>query len=498
MQICRELAGFSFGRADLMRRAMSKKKADVMQKEREHFIWGRKRPDGSVECPGCVANGIPAEVASDIFDEMSSFASYAFNKSHAAAYALVSYQTAWLKCHYPKEYMAALLTSVLDNTPKLVAYIGECERLGIRVLPPDVNRSMEEFTSTGEGIRFGLLAIRNLGRGIVRRLIECREGQGEFACFYDFCSRMYDADLRRRALESLIRSGALDCFGMTRRSLIESSEAALADIERRQKANLAGQINLFDCMPAEARDAERFEVAPCGEYEQSQLLKMEKDALGLYVSGHPLAAYRALLAKLSVVTAAEILAAAEQGSRQICDGAQIQMAAVISAKKLVVTKRGDTMAYLTAEDLTGSIEVLVFPRILEQYAALTGADLPVLLSGRLSFREDEAPKLRLESVTLLDGLGDAAQQADVQSQGGSAGGSRRPGLYLRVGDGQDAGWENAKKTMAVFDGATPVYVYFPQSRRLKLAPRSMWVQVCDVLLQELRRELGENNVALVQ
>lgn len=493
MQICRELAGFSFGRADLVRRAMSKKKADVMQKEREHFIWGMKRPDGTAECPGCVANGVSAEIASDIFDEMSSFASYAFNKSHAAAYALVAYQTAWLKCYYPKEYMAALLTSVLDNTPKLVAYIGECERLGIRVLPPDINRSREEFTATGEGIRFGLLAIRNLGRGIVRRIIECREDQGAFTDFYDFCSRTYDADLRRRSLESLIRSGALDCFGLTRKSLSEAGDAALSDIERKQKANIDGQVNLFDCMPENGQQAHRFEVAPCGEYEQSQLLKMEKDALGLYVSGHPLAAYRTLIATLPVTPVSEILSAAEQGPQQLCDGAEVSMAAVVAAKKLVVTKRGDTMAYLTVEDLTGSIEVLVFPRVLSQYAALTDVDRLVLLSGRLSFREDEEPKLRLESAKALEEMNGGAQQKKRPASE-----SRRPGLYLKVPDEHHGVWNGAKKTMAVFDGGTPVYVYFEQSRRLTLAPRAMWVDICDVLLEELRRQLGDDNVVVVE
>jgi DNA polymerase-3 subunit alpha len=240
MQIFRELAGFSYGRADLVRRAMSKKKADVMKKEREHFLFGIRCPDGSVECPGCVANGVPEETGNEIFDEMQSFASYAFNKSHATAYALVSYQTAYLKYYYPSQYMAALLTSVLDNTPKVVAYAAECERLGIRLLGPDVNLSQEEFSASADGIRFGLLAIKNIGKGLVRRLIEQR-ANGPFESFYDFCSRMYDADLRKRNLEYFIKSGALDGFGHTRRAMLFCSEALLADIERTNRVNLSGR-----------------------------------------------------------------------------------------------------------------------------------------------------------------------------------------------------------------------------------------------------------------
>ncbi|WMJ84331.1 DNA polymerase III subunit alpha [Oscillospiraceae bacterium LTW-04] len=503
MQICRELAGFSYGRADLVRRAMSKKKASVMQKEREHFIYGMKNDDGTVECAGCIANGIPEGIASDIFDEMSAFAAYAFNKSHAAAYAYISYQTAWLKCHYPKEYMAALLTSILDNTSKVVSYIGECARLGIRILPPDVNESLEEFSAAEQGIRFGLLAIKNLGRGVVRAILDAREADGRFTDIYDFCNRLYGSDLRRRSLESLIKCGACDGFGLSRRALLSGCDALLEDIDRVHKANISGQVNLFDNLSSDANNSNQ-QIAQQPEYEPSQLLKMEKEIIGLYVSGHPLLAYRDLIASLPVTCVSDIIASAENRTEALHDDARVSIAAVVDTKKLSITKKGDTMAYLTVEDLTGSIEALVFPRVLEQYAALTDVDRLVVLSGRLSYREDEDPKLILEEARPMDEMGSVSQQAGVYTnkvrppEEKKHNRAARPGLYLKVLTPDAPEWLSAQKYMAVFDGNTPVYVYFTESRQLTLAPRSMWVSLCEVLLRVLKEELGEQNIAVVE
>lgn len=503
MQICRELAGFSYGRADLVRRAMSKKKASVMQKEREHFIYGLKNEDGIIECAGCIANGIPESVASEIFDEMSAFAAYAFNKSHAAAYAYISYQTAWLKCHYPKEYMAALLTSILDNTPKIVSYIGECARLGIHILPPDVNESLEEFSATEQGIRFGLLAIKNLGRSVVRAILDVREADGRFIDIYDFCNRLYDSDLRRRSLESLIKCGACDGFGLSRRALLSGCDALLEDIDRVHKANISGQVNLFDNLSSDETISHQ-QIAQQPEYEPSQLLKMEKEIIGLYVSGHPLLAYRDLIASLPVTRVSDIIASAENRTDALHDDARASIAVVVDAKKLSVTKKGDTMAYLAVEDLTGSIEVLVFPRILAKYTALTDVDRVVILSGRLSYREDEDPKLILEEARPMDEMGSASQQAGVYankarpSEEKAHNKTARPGLYLKVPAPGAPAWLSAQKYMAVFDGDTPVYVYFTESRQLTLAPRNMWVSLCEVLLRTLKEELGEQNVAVVE
>jgi len=503
MQICRELAGFSFGRADLVRRAMSKKKADVMQKERDHFIYGMNAENGSGGCVGCIENGIPLDIANRIFDDMSSFASYAFNKSHAAAYAHVSYQTAYLKCHYPKEYMAALLTSVLDNTSKVVSYIGECTRLGIRILAPNVNESFEAFTPTEGGIRFGLLGIKNIGRNIVNALIENRIKQGEFTDFYDFCSRMYPFDLRRRNLECFIKSGACDCFGLSRRAMLESCDMMLEDIEKTQQSNLSGQVNLFDTL-GDSSVSGHFNVPQKAEYDNSQLLKMEKETVGIYVSGHPLNAYRKLIDSIAHVDIEKILASADGSIDGLYDDAKISVAAVVVTKRLNVTKRGDTMAYLGIEDLTGSMEAIVFPKVLSKLNVMTDVDKTLFISGRLSFREDEEPKLIVEDARPLDDMGNATQQAQVYDNSKTyekkekTNSSKRLGLYLKVSSKQDKAWINSQKYLAVFDGDTPVYVYFIEDKKLTLAPRNMWVSVCDVLIRVLKEELGEENVALVK
>ncbi|PWM25233.1 MAG: DNA polymerase III subunit alpha, partial [Oscillospiraceae bacterium] len=511
MQICRELAGFSYGRADLVRRAMSKKKHAIMQQEREHFIYGMKREDGSIECPGCIANGVPETVANEIFDEMSAFASYAFNKSHAAAYAYVSYQTAYLKCHYPTEYMAALLTSVLDHTTKMVAYIDECRKMGISLLPPDVNESIEGFAAVGNRrIRFGLLAVKNLGRTIVRSLIEKREQDGPYRDLYDLCSRMYDADLRRKSLETLIRCGACDCFGSTRRAMLSASDGILADVEQVQRSNLAGQLNLFEAASGEG-PASHTAVADLAEFERSQLLKMEKESIGYYVSGHPLEDYQELISHLSVTSVGDLLEDGEEHLGRYGDDAAVTIAAVIEKKKLTVTKKGDTMAYLTAEDQSGSIEVLAFPNVLSRYRTLLEEDQVLLLSGRLSCREDEEPKLRLteaqplaecgEKIGKPDSFGGARDAAPATAQADPPPNkkkTKRPGLYLKISDRTSPKWNKSQKYLLVFDGNTPVYVYFEQEKQLVLAPRTLWVSVCDVLLRVLKEELGEDNVALVE
>ena len=493
MQICRELAGFSYGRADLVRRAMSKKKAAVMQQEREHFIYGMKREDGLVECPGCVANGISEETADEIFREMSAFASYAFNKSHAAAYAHVAYQTAYLKCHYPKEYMAALLTSVLDNTDKMVGYIGECSRLKIGMLPPDVTRSGETFTVDGDKIRFGLLAIKNVGRGVVTRLIE-RRNEHPFEDFMDFCTRMYDSESRRRTFECLIKSGALDCFGHTRNAMLSGLDAVLDEIERTLKKNLSGQTNLFD-LPDSAPGGDP--LPKLEELESSQLLRMEKEFLGVYVTGHPLLPYRAQMERAKAVPISAIRLAADSPTSEIYDDARIILAGLISYRRNVITKKGDAMANLTVEDLTGSIEVVVFPKLLPQIDQLMkNPQQPILFSGRLTLREDEI-RLRMESAMLLSDAAKAVipeKKSEGVSSPRSAGG--KPGiLYLKTPGETEKSWQKAKKLLAVFDEApflAPVWVKFEEDGhwekgKLRADPN-------DVLLRELKKTLGEENV----
>ena len=492
MQICRELAGFSYGRADLVRRAMSKKKAAVMQKERDHFIHGLRRGDGSVECPGCIANGISEEIANEIFDEMSSFASYAFNKSHAAAYAHVAYQTAYLKCHYPREYLAALLTSVLGDVDKVVEYSNECARLGIGILPPDVSRSEEAFTVEGNKIRFGLLAIKNIGRGVVTRLLE-RRSEEPFRDFADFCVRMFDSESRRRTFECLIKSGALDCFGNTRASMLSGLDAALEYAEHMANANLSGQTSLFDA-PANA-DVGRYELPYTAEFDPSQLLRMEKEFLGVYVSGHPLLPFAAQMRAIGAVTAAELRAAAEEGG-DLADDSPVTLAGIIASRRNQTTKSGDLMAYLQLEDLTGTTEVIVFPKLMPQLSAAQGQDQPVAVYGRLSVREDEI-SVRMSA---MEPLADAkprrtgAAAAAAQPAAPQKGAARV--LYLKAPSAESRAWRQAKKFLVIFDegpNLVPVWVKYTDENRWE--KNFCRAAINDVLLRELRRTLGGDCVS---
>ena len=305
MQICRELAGFSFGQADNVRRAMSKKKHKVMEAEREHFVHGCTEP--GKECAGCVKNGIPEAVANEIYDDMVSFASYAFNKSHAACYAYVAFQTAYLKCHYPCEFMAALLTSVLDSTAKVIEYSSECQRLGIKVLPPDINVSRGGFTVDGQSIRFGLNAVKSVGRDLIEAVIKERESR-PFRSLYDFCKRMRSNMLNRRALENLIKAGAFDTLEPSRHGMMESVETVLRIVENDARQNLDGQLDLFSAMAGaeEASQNDDYQVPNLREYDSGELLKMEKEVSGLYLSGHPLDAYREKIEKISTCTIAQL------------------------------------------------------------------------------------------------------------------------------------------------------------------------------------------------
>ena len=296
MQIFRELAGYSLGRADIVRRAMSKKKADVMEREKQIFIHGLVNEKGEVEVEGCVRRGVDEKTALEIFKEMETFSAYGFNKSHAAPYALVSYQTAWLKCFYPKEYMAALLTSVLDNTNKLVTYMAECTRMGIRVLPPHINQSDLGFTVAGRDIRFGLLAVKNLGRGFLQHIISERETNGPFSSFFDFCKRMFE-QMNRRALESLIKCGSLDGLDLNRRQMLENAGSVLDFLEADRKKNVEGQLGFFDTGSA-GEGAQEFLVAPRRDFSDREKLAYEKEVTGMFLSGHPMAAFLAQYEKL--------------------------------------------------------------------------------------------------------------------------------------------------------------------------------------------------------
>ncbi|MGN0625060.1 MAG: DNA polymerase III subunit alpha [Oscillospiraceae bacterium] len=488
MQICRELAGFSYGRADLVRRAMSKKKADVMQKERQNFIYGLYDEDGTCRVKGCVHNGVSEEIASDIFGEMSSFASYAFNKSHAAAYAVVAYQTAYLKCHYPKEFMAALLTSVLDSTSKVTGYIEECTRLKIPVLPPDISESNMGFTVSDEGIRFGLLAIKNLGRSVIDDIIRERES-APFQNFNDFCERMHGRDLNRRAMESLIKCGAFDRMNPNRRQLLAGYEVISNSLDTVKQKNLEGQLGFFDTMA----DAQKEEYAfpDVEDFPFMERLNLEKEVTGMYLSGHPLGEYADLIPKLGTAKISHV-------ALEEYDNKQTDILCIISARQSKATRGGDTMAFLTVEDTTGSMEVLVFPKTLQRYGQLLTVGSIVVLSGRISVREEEDAKLLCEKALTIEDRLALRSGSSVRKEEHGTNGAKRPGLYLKIPSRQGKEMEKAQNLLEIFEGETPVYVFFEDTKKVSLAPRSLWVSPNAVLLDQLAQLLGTGSVKLVE
>ncbi len=487
MQIFRDLGGYSLGRADVVRRAMSKKKHDVMQRERDIFLHGLTDEHGTVLVDGCVRRGVPEAVGAAIFEEMAAFASYAFNKSHAAAYAMVAYQTAYLKAYYPKEYMAALLTSVLDSG-KVAGYIGECERLRIRVLPPSVNESVAAFTVVGDHIRFGLLAVKNLGSGLIRELVADRAEEGPFTSFYSFCRRMLrHREFNRRALDSLIRCGALDGLGATRRQMLGASEWVLSQLEDINRRNVDGQLGFFD---SGNPDIDREPTLPAAEeFPYEELLAMEKEVSGLYLTGHPLKPYEAVYARLRADrTDAVIDAFAENTAAGYADGQTVTLLGVLGEVRVKNTKSGSRMAYVTLEDLYGSLELVVFARVLEQYRSLLTAGRMVVVRGRLSAREDEAPSV------LVSGIEEAPAPDAVPEPTPRR--AAPAGLYLKIASQSSEEWRRVDKLLRTLEGDTPVYVRWADSGKLVRAPRELWVTPHAVLLDELKRVLGTECVAL--
>ena len=490
MQICRELAGYSYGRADIVRRAMSKKKHDVMLRERDSFVNGAVDENGNILCEGAVRRGVPAGVANEIFDEMISFASYAFNKAHAAAYAFVAYRTAWLKCHYPCEFLAALLTSFLDNSGKVAQYINECSRLGIKILPPHVNRSTEAFEVSDGNIHFSLLAVKNLGRGFIRRMVDERTMNGNFKDFYDFCRRMYGKDFNRRAIESLVKCGAFDGMGANRRQMCAVIDPIIEELDNTKRRNVEGQIGFGDLSSGSAAEPieskSSFAYPPAEEFSPEMLLKYEKEVAGMYLSGHPMAQYRELSKALKCAQIGDI--AAEESRYK--DNDRVLLLGLITSAKKKITKSDATMAFLNFEDMTGSIEVIVFPKTLIEKPTMFHEGNILLLHGRVSMREDEDTKVVCEAVEPCPSSVPAeAAKAPTQEKKKAA-----RGLFLRFDTASSPQIEYCRKLLNIFDGAVPLYYYFADTKEYKRNPIGQNIDVNDVLLRELRKILGESNV----
>ena len=491
MQICRELAGFSFGQADNVRRAMSKKKLKVMEAEREHFVHGCTEP--GKECAGCVKNGIPESVANQIYDDMISFASYAFNKSHAACYAYVAFQTAYLKCHYPHEFMAALLTSVLDNTAKVIEYTSECQRIGIKVLPPDINVSRGGFTVDGQSIRFGLNAVKSVGRNLIDAVVKDRKNR-PYRGLYDFCKRLHGNELNRRALENLVKAGAFDALEPTRRGMIDSAEGVLKSVETDARQNLEGQMDLFGMMGGEEEQAATdYKIPNTPEYPASELLKMEKEVSGLYLSGHPLDAYRPQIRQISTCTIADLQG--EEARR--FDNQNVTILCTVVKNKIMTTKSNTLMAFTTVEDLTGTMELLIFPRVLAECRAALQENAVVVANGRVSVKEEEAARLIVEGVQPIESYDPSKSfgKNRVEKVRRETSGGEATGYFLTVPSRQCPEMHRVENLLCnIFDGGTvKVYFCFADTGQKALA-RHMAVRDDPLLRAELERILGKEHV----
>ncbi|HBL40959.1 MAG TPA: hypothetical protein DDY98_05050 [Ruminococcaceae bacterium] len=467
MQVFRELAGYSYGRADVVRRAMSKKKHAVMEQERKTFIAGAQE------------RGIEASVANSIFDDMSSFASYAFNKSHAAAYSLVAYRTAYLKCHHPCEFMAALLTSVLDQTAKVCGYIGECERLKIKVEKPNVNNSFAGFRAKDGKILFGLLAIKNLGRTLIKTIVEEREENGEYTSFYSFCKRIYGNGFNRRAVESLIFAGALDCFSLNRRQMLMMLPSIIEELDAQRSSQLGGQMNFFNLLGEEEQQGP--EVPNVDDLPQEERLLREKEVVGFYVSGHPMAQYAELAEKTGCTKLFDL-----SDGNSYSDNDKVKILGIITSVKKKMTKKNEEMAFLTVEDMTGSTEVLLFPRTVAENRALIQPSNIVSISGRLSLREDRDPSVVCEQLSPCPS---GAEEVTAQPKKKTV-----HGLFLRVESEHCGEKKRADNLLSIFEGRTPVRYYYCDTQ--KYSAGNTATEINEPLIQELKRILGEKNVVI--
>ncbi len=487
MQIFRSLAGYSLGRADIVRRAMSKKKKSVMEQERKVFIYGLTDDSGNVIVDGCIRRGVPEETAKEIFAEMESFASYAFNKSHAACYALISYQTAYLKKHYPCEYFAALLTSVLDNSGKVAVYIDECSRHGIRVIPPHVNESNVGFTVNGSRINFGLMAVKNLGRGLIEKIMRERRN-GKFTSFFDFCSRMYGTELNRRALESLIRCGALDGLGANRRQMLLSMDQFLDFISAERSRSIEGQLDLFGMNPEESNEPT---LPVVSEFPPVDLLDMEKQCAGLYLSGHPLSEYDDVI---NTVKADRINDIVSNDDRTYSDGKKVDVFAIVSKVKLKTTKNGQQMAFVDIEDKYGTVEMIVFPNTLMEYGGLLQEGNVLRIAGTISSRDEDDRKIICDTIQTAPKKISQSVRPRLPEEKKKP---KKKGLYLRIPDNTCNEYTRAIQIVDIFDGTMPLYIYFTKENKLWQTPSNMWIDPNPTMLRELKKRIGEENVALV-
>lgn len=495
MQIFRTLAGYSLGRADIVRRAMSKKKVKVMEEEREIFIYGLEDDDGNILVDGCIRRGVNEKIAKEIYDEMYSFASYAFNKSHAAAYAVISYQTAFIKCKFPCEYMAAMLTSVLDggNVDKFKAYVPACAKMDIKILLPDINESTYEFQvvctdKDNLQIRTGLLAVKGMSVASSRIISEERKN-GKFKSFYDFCYRMYDTALNTRAIQNLVKAGAFDSLGANRRQLLTLYETLPSIIQSKKKNNIEGQLSFFGTTEG---DSNEVEIPNVQEFSKQELLSLEKDALGAYISGHPMAEYVKYVDSNGFVLISDVVDDLSDHSTNIYkDGDHVKFLAIISSVKLKTTKSNSQMANVVIEDISGSTEIFVFSDTLKLCSHILSEGRIVQVFARISGGKDD---FRFIAREVLEANTEQLEKGTERQQTKDS--KAKKGLYIKVPSNESREYERANLLMSIFDGQFPVYFFLEDQKKLFLAPRKSWVYPDNVLIKELEFQIGKENVIL--
>ena len=480
MQIVRDLAGYSLGRADLVRRAMGKKKLDVMAKEREIFIHGEVDEAGNVLVPGCVRNGIDEKSANKIFDEMAEFAKYAFNKSHAAAYAVVSYQTAYFKYYYPVEFMAALMTSVIDNTRKVSEYIFTCRQMGIKVLPPDVNEGEGVFTAVGDNIRYGLYAIKSIGRPVVDLILQEREENGTYKTLQSFLERVSCREVNKRAVENLIKAGALDGLDGNRQQMITVFSTIMDNLASEKKKSMSGQMTLFDLVPEEEKQDYEIRLPQLEEYSKEIKLGFEKEVLGIYLTGHPLEEYEERWRKNISAVTTDFVLDEETNEVKVKDNQKVTVGGMITEKTIKYTKNNKVMAFLILEDLVGTVEVIVFPNSYEKYSSLLNEDEKVFITGRANVEEDKNGKIICEQITSFDSV---KRELWLQFSTKEEFEAKEQELYGRLHDS---------------DGRDSVVIYISSIKAMKRLPNNYNICINQEIVNNLTNFLGENNVKVVE
>lgn len=515
MQIVRDLGGYSYGRSDLVRRAMSKKKMDVMLEEKEYFIHGKTDENGNVEIAGCVRNGIPEEAGEEIFNDMISFAQYAFNKSHAAAYAVVAYETGYLKLHYPVEFMAALMTSVMGDVNQIPKYIRNCTEMGIEVLPPCVNKSLKKFSVDDGKIRFGLLGVKNIGENAIDAIIKARNEKGIPTNIFSFIEQLDIGQINKKAIESLIKSGACDCLSPNRAALLSVYEGLVESAQNSSKKNLEGQMSLFDLGGTDIEEMSSVNKLPdVTPFSKEIALAMEKEMLGVYITDHPLNDYSEKIKEICSVTSEELNHAGEEaemnGSADIKDGMKAIMAGMVTSKKTLITKSSKMMAFLVLEDLYGVSEIVVFPNVYEKCANFTNVDSVIAVSGTINFKEDEAPKLLADNIMSLEeatveklmeiqtGFKKKESQFQKTAKQNTENQGQPEGMIkvkIPMNVNLNATLEQIKFTLQRHSGKAQVLIYLPDGKILK-TDRDLWAEPSVALRNQLIAILGHENVKM--